>query len=151
MNQKIEEIQSRLGSFLTDLMPVAWNRICLYAECEEGHNSFWGCFQERKTDLIVTSEFFYQRYKNYNYTENQVQHQISDFLFALYQAYLAEYGRDKIWQTMTYVIEQDKKFRIDFGYDAPDMSLNGILKTRKNIVRQYFGTDYAYIEEKYPY
>lgn len=151
MNNEIEKIQRELGLFLIEIMPVEWKKICLYAECEDGYNSFWGCFQESKTDLIVTTEFFYDRYKHYAYTEHEIHRALADFLFDLYDAYKKEFGKDKIWNTMTFIIYSNKKFEIDFGYDTPDDTLNGSIAQRKALTRKYFGKEYGYTNEKYPY
>lgn len=151
MNKEIENIQSNLGLFLIELIPVEWKRICFYAECEDGHNNFWYCFQENNTSLIITSDFFYNRYKNYSYTKSKTNETLANLTFELYEAYKKEFGKNKIWTTMTYVIESNRKIEIDFGYDLPDNSLKGILSKRKKIVNKYFDKDYIYTKEKYPY
>lgn len=150
MNKSIEKIQNEIGLFLMEIIPVEWKRICLYAECEDGHNSYWGCFQEKITALVVTSEFFYDRYKDYVHTEREVQNKLFDLLYALYEEYQKEYG-ENVWKTMIFVVEENGKYSIDFGYDFPKNSISGILSHRKSLSNKYFGKDYKYTTEKYPY
>ncbi|MBR3046143.1 MAG: DUF600 family protein [Oscillospiraceae bacterium] len=42
--EAIEAIQTELGLFLADMIPVPWEKICFYAECSPGTASTWFAF-----------------------------------------------------------------------------------------------------------
>ena len=148
MTQEIERIQRELGLFMIDSMPVEWEKIWLYAECEAGHCSFNYCFKERKTGLISKMDFFWQRYKNYSSAERKFDYELAKLLYALYEACQKEYGKDKIWTSFTYMIESSGKFNIDFSYEKIEENM---VKQRENWEIKYFGQKLPYTDEKYPY
>ena len=148
MTKEIETSQNNLGMFLIKLMPVEWEKIWLYAECEDNCCSFYLCFKETQTSLITTTDFFWERYNVYPFTERETFRMLSNFICEIYKTYKKTYGQEKIWTTMTYIIESSGEFNIDFTYET--IQENMVVQRRKWEIK-YFGREIPYTTEKYPY
>lgn len=146
--KEIEIIQNDIGIFLTDMIPVPWKKICLYAECENGSVSFWFALQEQKTDVITTMEFFWKRYENYPIRERDVRLKLADLVRLLYNSYINKYGEDKKWCTMYYTVESNYSVNIDLGYEMPK---GNFVEIHHAVFERFFGAPYKYIDGKYPY
>lgn len=147
MNE-IERVQNDIGLFLISAMPVPWKKICFYAECDNGCVSTWFAFEEEKTGIISTMECFWIRYNNYPVNELDVNIKLSDLARLLYNSYVKEFGESKKWHVMFYTVESDGSVKIDFEYEMPK---GNFVEIHHNTFKRFFGTDYEYIEGKYPY
>ena len=146
--EAINLLQKELGQFLVQIMPVEWSKICFYSECNSGRCSAWFAFIEKKTGIICTQDFFWDRYNSYPISKMEVYLKLTDFVIALHNAYKDKFGLEKAWHTLSYTVTDDYKFHIDFGYQDKDVS---VMRTREEVFKNFFGVPYEYIEGKYPY
>ncbi len=70
--EAIEAIQTELEEILVSMMPVLWEKICLYARCAPGFAQTWYGFIESETGIVCARDFFWNRYKSYQMTERDV-------------------------------------------------------------------------------
>ncbi|MGN0632868.1 MAG: immunity protein YezG family protein [Oscillospiraceae bacterium] len=146
--EEIEKIQSEIGYFLTEIIPVPWEKICFYAECQKVCTSTWFAFIEKETGVICTQEFFWKRYNKYPIRERQVNITLPDLAGDLYNAYIEKFGDAKKWCTMFYTVESDGSFKINFEYEMPK---GNFVQIHHAVFERFFGVPYEYIEGKYPY
>lgn len=144
----IDSIQAEIGILLTKMIPVPWEKICLYAECDNGCVSIWFAFKEEKTNVICTQEFFWERYDEYPIKKRDVNIYLPDLIEDLYNAYIEKFGESKKWYTMYYTVESDFSFTINYGYEMPT---GNFVQIHHNVFERFFGSPYKYIKEKYPY
>ena len=145
---RIESIQSEIGYFLIKMIPVPWEKICLYAECDNGCVSIWFAFKEEKTNVICTQEFFWKRYQKYPIKERDVNINLPDLVENLYNAYIERFGENKKWYTMYYTLDSDHSVHINFGYEMP---IGNFVQIHHSVFERFFGIPYKYNGEKYPY
>ena len=146
--KEIESIQTEVGQFLISMIPVPWEKICLYAECENGCASIWFGFKEEKTNVICTQEFFWERYQEYPIKERDVNLNLPDLVENLHNAYIEKFGETKKWCTMYYTVGSDYSVKINFGYEMPT---GNYVQIHHKVFEHFFETPYKYHEEKYPY
>ena len=144
----IENLQKELCEYLISMMPVKWEKICFYSECNSGRCSAWFAFIEKKTGIICTQDFFWDRYNSYPISKMEAYLKLTDFAIALYNAYKDKFGLEKAWHTLSYTVTNDCKFHIDLGYEDKDVS---VMRTHEEVFKNFFGVPYEYIEGKYPY
>lgn len=78
----------------------------------------------------------------------EVYLRLTDIVRTLYNSYIEKFGEDKVWRSISYTINEDLKFHIDFSYEEKELS---ILKTHDEIFKSFFNVPYRFIKEKYPY
>lgn len=144
----IENLQKELCEYLISMMPVKWEKICFYSECNSGRCSAWFAFIEKKTGIICTQDFFWDRYNSYPISKMEAYLKLTDFVIALHNAYKDKFGPEKVWHTLSYTVTNDCKFHIDLGYEDKDVS---VMRTHEEVFKNFFGVPYEYIEGKYPY
>ena len=146
----MEEIKTRrneLCRFLINMMPVPWEKICLFAECDSGSATYWFCFLEKETGIVITYESFFIRYDSYPFTKRDINHKLFLLLDDLFQTYVKEYGEDKVWHTIEFIINDDSTFRT---YLSCQHMNEGILRFRNAFLKKHLNTEYKYIRGKYP-
>ena len=146
--QEIEDIQTEIGILLTGMIPVPWEKICLYAECDNNSVSSWYAFKETKTGIICTQEFFWERYKSYPMSRRDITINLSNLIRALYKSYITEFGESKKWSTMFYTVKSDFSVNINFEYEMPK---GDYIEIHHSVFKRFFGSSYEYIKGKYPY
>ena len=144
----IENAQVELCRFLINMIPVEWSRICFYAECENKKLTFWFANSEKETGAIITIASFWKRYESYPIARNVADNDLFYLTYSLYKAYLKRFGAEKIWKTYCLTINDDYTFNCDIGYEVP---ISNPAEKNNAIFNKFFGTDYKYIEGKYPY
>ena len=145
--EEIEALQTELGLFLADMIPVPWKKICFYAECSPGTASTWFAFVEQETGVICTRGFFWNRYDTYKYPERAAVKRLLDYAADLYKAYVKKVGQDKVWSTMYYTLESDGAVHIDLEFELPS---DNILEVRNAVYRKFFHTEPKHYDTKYP-
>ena len=115
----IEQLQNKLRDYLISIIPVPWTKICYYAECAKGSSSFWYGFIEKETGVVSTYEFFFNRYDNYAHNRIEVTVELLDYAEKLYKEYIDTFSKEKAWQTMVYIINEDRTIDIDYSYEKP--------------------------------
>lgn len=146
--ENIEEAQRELCEFLIDVMPVAWSKICFYSKCTSGSRTTWMAFIEKETGVICTQESFWERYRAYPSPEMETYVKLGKLIKKLYQAYLAKFGEEQIWCTYALTIDEEYHFHVDLGYEMPEGNL---VEQHHAVFRNFFHTEYQYLEGKYPY
>lgn len=147
MNE-VEKIQNKLGIYLTEIIPVPWEKICFYAECSLGYSTFWYCIKEKDTGITIPYENFFKRYNTYPKDRLAVIKSLLKLSQDFYYAYVKEFGLDKAWHSIVYVVNEDETFNINFNYKKiakDDFELREILS------QKYMGCEFNNVTEKYPY
>ena len=144
---EIEKYQAELIEFLISIIPVPWEKICYYAECDKGTSSFWFGFIEKETGIVSTYEFFFKRYSSYSHDKFDVTITLLDLAEKIYYAYANMFGKDKNWKTMVLVINEKNELTIDYSYELPN---GDIFDVRDSIMMKYLGSEYVDITGKYP-
>lgn len=136
--KKIEAIQTEIGVFLSDMMPVPWKMICFYADAAPGTSSIWYAVVEKETDVIISSGPFWRRYESYPFSEDEVTGKLLDLALALYNAYIEIEGEEKVWRSMYYSLKSDGKIQIDFEFDLPDGNL---IEQQNAVYKRFFNCE----------
>ncbi len=63
--KELDRLQNELGLFLASIIPVPWERICLYSKCEKVSRTIRFAVKEKETGIVTTDEFFFDRYDSY--------------------------------------------------------------------------------------
>lgn len=145
--EKINSLQMELGYYLVSIMPVPWSKICFYARAARGFSSIYYGFIEKETGVISAMDFFWNRYDSYPVKKRDAVKQLNKLVADIYNAYLEQFGEEKIWRLMFYTIESDGKVRINLEYK--NLSGNS-LEQHDEVYRRLFGTEYEYYWTKYP-
>lgn len=103
--EEIDALQTELGLFLADMIPVPWRKICFHGKAGPGTSSAWFAFVEKETDVVCTHGFFWNRYDAYKYSEWDTMKKLLNLVLALYKAYAAKEGNEKVWKVMYYTLE----------------------------------------------
>lgn len=112
--KKLTKYYSEIAQKLDEMIPIDWNRIVMYAE-ELG-------------DVRTAFFYFYTKNNNIHYSNNiPEEYNVSEKIFDNLLEELWEVNRnlwlqfknegDKVWDTLTFYLESDWKFKVKFGYD----------------------------------
>ena len=129
------------------MIPVPWKKICFYGTAESDTSTAWFAFEEAETDIVCTRGVFWNRYDSYKYSERDTMKTLLDLVLALYKAYVAKEGTDKVWKTMYYTLESDGAVHIDFESDYP---ADNWFEAQKIVYRRFFHTELKQYKTKYP-
>lgn len=144
---EIEKYQAELIEYLISIIPVPWKKIVFYAESTQHTSSLRFGFTEKDTNVIVTMDFFFDRYNYYAFSKIDVFVTLYDILEKIYNAYL-EILKDEIWNTISYIIESPNDFTIEFGNDKKSERV--FFEEAEWFVKKFFYTNYIWVKGKYP-
>ena len=125
MTGKIEELQIDIGVMLDRMIPAEYKTAYVFYELGTGvAPSFWFCYIDAESGKIIPADGIEERkdivINNLSEFKNSRSKLIYD-VQQLQKTYIAEYGRE--WFGITYKLNDDGRFDIEFDYDKPTGSL----------------------------
>ncbi|MCR4759431.1 MAG: hypothetical protein K5705_04070 [Oscillospiraceae bacterium] len=145
--QKIQSLQIKIGMYLSRLVPVPWNKVCLYAECAPEGVTIWYAAEEQETKAVCTKEHFWERYDSYPADRETVEKLLTALADALHKAYQPVLDQQEMWCTMYYSITADDSVHMDLGREMPEGTREEITHA---VYAHFFGAPYQSVTGKYP-
>lgn len=146
-NEDIENCQNKLCEYLKNSIPVSWDKIVLYAKCKKTTRTARAAFREKTTGIVVTNEFWFDRYESYPVPKMDLLTTQIEFVRELNRLYRLAYGDDNVWATMAFIIEEDGSYHLDLSDEMPNRNME---EERNWLVKTYFNTHYKQIKGLYP-
>ncbi|MDO5560671.1 MAG: DUF600 family protein [Oscillospiraceae bacterium] len=146
MTLEIETIQNDLGKFIMSLCPVKWDKVYYYVIRTDMSCDMYFCVKEFQTGLIISSNYFFDRYDKYGMSKNETYAQLYKMTTSLYNAYKAD--KEKLWTTMTLIADSSGETTFDFTYEAP--AGKNIFQQREEWEKKYFNEPAPAVKVKYP-
>lgn len=132
-NEGIEKLNSLIANKANQIVPVKWKKIILNAEVEMGVVSHYYCFYESQSGSLVE---FGDVPKKYGVDRNDFKYSQLE-LTRLIREMNSESAQisQNIWTIMTFVLEQDGQFKIDYSYEK--LSETNELDRREQFEKKY--------------
>lgn len=113
-----KETYKYIAEKLQPVLPVSWNKVCLYAEIQEkSYEIFFYCFVNGQAKPIQC----YDLPKIYDIEENKIDAVFEEINLVLNNVWKNSEGKDKkFWSNFTFVLESTGKFNA--YYDYTDLS-----------------------------
>lgn len=114
-NERCETLYSEIANKANEIVPVKWSRILLNAECQPGVVTSYYCFYEAETGELIK---FSSIPEIYRVDKNEVKYarlELTELISRLYEEW--NNTDEEKWTTMTFILESDGEFKIDFGYE----------------------------------
>jgi len=118
MNDRIANIYQEIASTLNDLIPEEWAKVHLYAEGWEGYSTEYFYYKPATGETPVLSYHIPERFGLDEADFEDREDQLRKLALSL-QRIINEQGQE-MWSNMTFILEPNGKFHIDYGYE--DMS-----------------------------
>lgn len=145
--EEIEALQTELGQFLADMIPVPWKKIRFFGSAASGTSTAWVALEEAETDAVCTCGTFWNRYDSYKYSERDTMKKLMNMVSDLYKTYVAKEGEDKVWKAMYYTLESDGAVHIDFEFDYP---ADNWFEGQRIVYKRFFNAEFKQYKTKYP-
>lgn len=131
--ERIERYYSMIANKANEIVPVEWNRIILYSELDIGTISYYFGFFEKSSGNWVD---FYGVPVKYGIDRSCFRNSQRE-LVKIIQDFYDESTKviPNIWTTMTFILEANGKFKIDYGYED-------LLETNELVRREQFEQKY---------
>lgn len=139
MNEKIDELQIKIGINLDIMIPTDYKVAWIFYELgPKIASSFWFCYIDASTGKIIPADGIDKRKDiiiNDLATYNNAMDQIMFDIRKLQKEYVENFGKQ--WYGITYQLNADGTFDISFSYDKPTGSLQ---ERREKWCMEHLGT-----------
>ena len=118
MNERIEAIYNKIANKANEMIPVKWSKILLNAEIEPGVMTIHYVFYDEQNTELILFDDIPDRYNvdediYYNY-----RNELNDLINELNNETINENGER--WSIVTFILNADGKFSIDYSYENLD-------------------------------
>lgn len=130
---KITGLYQEIGNILNSIIPTRWNKILLSAEVYSGAVSYHYCFYDANSGELIEFGYIEKKYK-VNLNELKLKGLELTKIIEKINDEFANNNQER-WSTMTFILHNDGKFSIDYGYE--DLFASGIMDRRRKWEKKY--------------
>jgi uncharacterized protein (TIGR01741 family) len=112
---KMEDLYQKAAEILSNLIPVPWKKIYLYAEVsDDSRQVFFYFYPEDKNAPIYSLDII----NKYN-VEDQFFEELEDELYDVFTELwnLFEIQKQEKWTNLTFILDNSGEFNIDYNYN----------------------------------
>jgi hypothetical protein len=123
----------KIGNQLNSLIPIKWSKILLYTEIQPGVVSYYYCFHKLDNRELVQYEDIVRKYEVNRNKRILMESELTELITKLNDEF-ANNNQER-WTTMTFILQNDGKFIIDYGYE--DLNNTSEITRRKTWKKKY--------------
>lgn len=135
MEIELDELYMKIGKHIISMIPVQWSQIYYLGEIEKGKVSMSSVFyfKELKNGNIVKSHNIPEIYGVSQTIYNELLSELNILLLDLYSCF--EKNSQPLWEQMSFSINADGKFNVEFYYDIMNENDGG--QVQREVVWAY--------------
>lgn len=131
--ERCEELYLLIGNKANEIIPTKWSKILLYAEVVPGVVTNHYCFYEAESGNLVEFASIPQKY---GIDRNELKHSSLELTRLIRQLHTEwDNSNQEKWTTMTFELESDGQFNIDYGYE--NLEETDVVFRRKEWEKKY--------------
>lgn len=130
---KCELLYSEIGNKLNEIIPTKWRKILLYAEVEPGVVSYHYCFYEASKGELIHFADVDKKYKVNSDVLKLKGLELTKIIEKLNNEFAI--NNQARWSSMTFILERDGEFNIDYGYE--DLNVSDEIQRRRKWEEKY--------------